>query len=216
MHRRVQLLLLAVMAPLFGWLGLRALFTNAGTAKPHVARESPGEVLSIQRLQDNEKVVLVSTVSRRIDGADRVFQIQGGQPARISVQGHLQAGGESSPSIAPVSGILNREESVGLDAYLPFTRHYPGLGLPVSHRPDELLVGYYRDGRKIGEEKFTPISDIFPKPRLEQGKLLPPEDTSTVGTFPPEVFREIITPEFVEYRLREAPVPKISQERKYP
>ncbi len=176
------------MAPLLGWLGLPTRFANVSTAEPPVASESPGEVLSIQHLPPDEMAVLASSVSRRGDGADRMFQLQGGQPARLSVQGRPRAGRESSPPSGPVTGIPSREESVGLDAYLLFHRHHPGLERPVSHRPDELAVGTCRDGRRIGEEKFTPSSAHFPKPRLEQGKLLPPEETSTAGNFPTGVF----------------------------
>jgi len=208
--------LLAVMAPLLGWRGLRARFANVSTAEPLVAPESPGEVLAIRHLQPDETVVLASSVSRRGDGADRVFQLQGGQPARLSVQDHPRAGRESSPPSGPVTGILSREGSVGPDAYLPFHRHHPGIERPVSHRPDELAVGTYHDGRRIGEEKFTPSSALFPKPRLKQGKLLPPEETSTAGNFPAEVLREIVTPEFVEYRLQETAPAVVSRARTSP
>jgi len=203
---RVSLLLplLAVLVVLIWLFGLRPLAGTNLSAPPVAASQPPGEVLSFGRLQENEKVVLVTTASRRVDGADRVFRIEGGPSVRIAIRNLAPPAPGPTPLPAPVAGTLSREECAGLDAYLLFNRHHPRLGRPVSHRPDGLVVGYYRDGRKIGEERFTPVSDLFPKLRLEQGRIVFPAESPTVGDFPPEVFREIVTPEFVEYRLREA------------
>jgi len=178
-------------------IGVLTQSSRTMTTSSTPAPTMDGVALPIAALQESERVLLVVQSYWREEKAARQYQIEGGPFLRVGIK-QLNPSSLSAEKSAPiVSGRISREEAVGLDAYLLYLRR----GFSGSHGSDHVVVGYYRDGTKIGEERFTDATGILRFIRWQNGGVSRPSDIS-INNFPDEVFREIITPRVIEERLK--------------
>jgi len=181
---------------------LVSVFTRSSrtmVSNSHYQPSKDGVVLSVQALQASERILMVVQTAWREEKSARLYQFEGGESVRIGVK-QLNPSSLSADKSAPMlTGRLSRDEVFGLDAYLLFLRRgFPGGG----HAIDCVVVGYYRDGAKIGEERFQDATGICHFIRWQNGGVSRTEEES-IGDFPSEVLREIIPPRVIEDRLKE-------------
>jgi hypothetical protein len=92
---------------------------------------------------------------------------------------------------------LSADDIFGLEAYVVYLR----LGPPIqSETKDEVLIGYYRDGRKIGEEKFEDKSGLLSGEILEDGRIV--QFAAAPEGVPANLFSEIVAPWMLAHRLQ--------------
>lgn len=183
------------------------LFRLATPGTEQAARYQPqhaGRTLAVQTLAPGEKILIVIHRIWGEPGVDRQYQVEGGSPLRLAVRPvDLTQPPAAARAHAPLVGNLNAEESFGLDAWLLFLRRHGNL--TGTHENDEIVVGYYRAGAKIGEERFRLSRGFFSGIQWEKGKIIrPPNDDrySTRGDFPAEVLRQLVPPTAIEQRLK--------------
>ncbi len=163
-----------------------------------------GQSLSIQELSDDEMVVIVYRSYGWKGTSDSLYQISGGPIAQFMAKSS-SPDEEEKTAVAVMHDSLTDTERVGLDSYLLYLRHGP---LGSVHRQADIIVGYYRDGIKLGEERFRDDSGVLYEITIKDGVLHGPEDDwRRPESFPPSVYREIIHPAAIERKLKEANQP---------
>jgi hypothetical protein len=181
------------------WLFVPTVRTSA--AGMHGARSRVGETLPIATLKGNELVVVAYRSVGCFHYRERLYQVAGGN-ARQFLAAKLWQGQVEEGEVVPGERVigtkkLSRDEEIGLDSYLLFLRRdYDG----ACTTEDEIVVGYYRDGRKIGEERFQDATCAMMFFSLERDRVVAQEDRCPPG-FPKEVYLEIVPPWFIEKRL---------------
>lgn len=163
-----------------------------------------GQALSVRELSDEEMVVIVYRRYRWEETGESLYQISGGPIAQFMAKSSTP--GEDGQVVdSVVHDRLTEAERVGIDSYLLFLRHAPHGSI---HREDDVVVGYYRGGVKIGEERFRDGSRVLYDITIEDGVLHgPEEDWGRPESFPPSVYHEIIHPVAIERKLKEANQP---------
>jgi hypothetical protein len=190
---------------------LKALMVVVALALPAALR---AESLSIAKLQANESVVLVFRSAGCFHYVARFYEIRGGTSPTFGVVEHDTWRGRDEPrrGVDKTLGVgpLLKEEGVGLDAYLLFLRHGAPGGCTTR---DVIDLGYYRDGKLIGEEKLVDGSCAVRGFELKDGRIVRSADAELERTptdFPKAVFSEITPPWLIEERIveREHTLPK--------
>jgi hypothetical protein len=96
---------------------------------------------------------------------------------------------------------MSRAEEIGLDSYLLFLRRdFEG----ACTTEDEIVVGYYRDGKKVGEERFRDATCGVQDFSLMGNRVIARDERCPPG-FPIEIYREIVPPWLIEQRVRKSP-----------
>ena len=157
-----------------------------------------GETFSITKLGPSEQVAIVFRSSGCFHYTERLYQINGGTPPRFGIKELKLSDAGREPSGDVVIGALTDQEMLGLEAYLMFLRH--GFAAASTTR-DNIVVGYYRAGRKVGEERFRDTTGLASQIYWSEGKIQRPQEV-VIADFPEEVFREIIPPTVIEQRLK--------------
>jgi hypothetical protein len=153
-----------------------------------------GDSLSVARLSETERIVIAARPYSH-QNVGHLYQIDGGSIRRFGSKDLFSK--EVAPSIA---GKLTEAECVGLDAFLMFLRH---VAVFRSIGGDDIVVGYYRSGRKIGEERFREHLDYLSNCVDEARRFGPERFVGCPEDFPIEVFREIVVPFDIERRIKE-------------
>lgn len=155
-----------------------------------------GEKLSIARLGPTESVAIVYRSTGCFHQSERLYQIAA-DPLRFSTKViNPRPDTENAEDPLP-PGKLSDAEAAGLDSYLHFLRYKLSGGCTTT---DVIVVGYYRDGKKVGEERFVDRTCQLSGFRRENGKVVARlEDCGR--DFPLEVFRSIVPPWLIEERL---------------
>lgn len=160
------------------------------------------ESLSIAKLARNESIILVYS---RTDGPryiERLYEIKVNGPATYfgAVERQNKVNGKRvNAEVNRTIGTtyLTSTESFGLDAYLLYLRHgYPG----TCSMTDLFTIGYYRDGKQIGEERFSDATCRTANFRLEEDKVIADEKTIPAD-FPAALYRAMIPPRLIEDRI---------------
>ena len=179
------------------WLMARSTPTLTDPRRFEPRRE--GRILSVQELKPNEKVVIVIHRPGRDAEPSTLYQIEGA-PLRMSVRslGSLDSTTAAETPLGPtVLGKLSAEEVSGLDAFLFVLRRGDHA---AADGTEHIIAGYYRDGVKIGEERFRASKWTFSHVSRKNGRLVR-GDRDYTGNDP--VFREAVPPNLIEERLKE-------------
>ncbi|HEX2854629.1 MAG TPA: hypothetical protein VHO24_15465 [Opitutaceae bacterium] len=188
---------IAVLA-LLTWVFAKSSSPGATVGTPRPV--ATGEKLWIVNLRPSERVAIVFRSTGCEHEIERLYQIQGGETLRFAAKDLKPDPAAGASADEPLLGKLNEAEAAGLDSYLVFLRHgFPGGCTSI----DSVVVGYYRDGKKIGEERFQDGSCLLSGFRWEKGKVVAPEQDFG-SRFPRETYRSIVPPRLIEERLLKA------------
>jgi len=183
------------------WIVVRA--SNIPLRTEHVPLATQrGETLSIARLRTNERVAIVYRSVGCFHHTERLYQINGGDRRQFGAAELRLAQTEPADNLVKnhLLGTVNltKDEELGLDSYLHFLRRGYEGGCTTT---DAILVGYYRDGKKIGEERFIDATGAMSQFHIEKGKVSM-SDLNPFPNFPAEVFKEIVPPWLIETRSK--------------
>jgi hypothetical protein len=190
-----------VLALLFG---LYVESTASEVADEIRSTAAEGETLSFAKLVPGERIAIAYRSAGCFHDRERLYQVDGG-PLRFAAAplrtDESSAGRRADPELF---ARLRDEEARGLDAWLMFLRQRIGGGCTTQ---DYFVVGYYRNGEKIGEERFHDGTCILSGFHWEKGRVVVPAGDRPVD-FLPEWFRLIVPPRVIEQRLEAALVKK--------
>lgn len=172
-----------------------------------------GQTLSIEHLAANERVLIAYSAVTPMQGGhlERLYQIDGGDKVRFTIsdlrgpptpQGWFGYGKQKT---LLAGAKLRSSQAFGLDCFLLFLRRrYGQTGTDFESRT---IVGYYRDGKEIGEERFHDGEGEFAGMTLKNGEAVVDTTDLCPKEFPREVYKAIIAPYALERSLLAAPVP---------
>jgi hypothetical protein len=160
------------------------------------------EILSFVKLKPEEMVVIVYRSVGCFHTINRVYQIEGGTPARFSIveRKTYQRGWRLDDGKNRIIGVgkLREVEAFGLDAYLLFLRQ--GFKGDCTTTND-VVVGYYRGGKKMGEERFQDATCSLSSFHWENGRVVASEEEDRPKNFSGDIFKAIVPPRLVEERI---------------
>ena len=158
------------------------------------------EILSFVDLKSNESIIVFIKSDGIQQPTQTMYQVYGGKKPMVNIVENptKKVEGLSQEGMRQTLGDerLSADDLFGLDAYLVFLR----LGPPVrSEKTDEVLVGYYRDGGKIGEERFEDKSALLSGEIREDGRIV--QFAEAPAGVPPALFAEIVAPWMLTHRM---------------
>jgi hypothetical protein len=159
------------------------------------------ETLSFANLKPNEKIVIVYRSQGCFHHVETMYQAESGKKFRLGIVENPTARktGRSADGDREAVGTteLTSDDRFGLDCYLLFLRRGFKGGCTTT---DQLVVGYYRDGLKIGEERFVDSTCAIRGEILPDGRIV--QKDTYGGDFPKEVFQAIVPPWMIVTRMK--------------
>lgn len=163
--------------------------------------DADAETLSVAKLGVKESIVIVRTATADGDRIGRVYLIEAKGPPTLAAydQPTWVRGQEKQADARRTIGAtyLSPDDVFGLDAWLLFLRRRISGDCP---KVEEIVIGYYRDDKKIGEERFRDASCAMLAFSWFDGKVAV-DDTKARGDFPVDLFNAIVPPHVLEQRI---------------
>ncbi len=168
-----------------------------------VVSTTSAETLSFANLKPNEKIVIVYRSQGCFHHVETLYQAEiEKKKAYLGIVENPTApkrGKATDGDQEAVGSVeLTSDDIFGLDCYLLFLRRGFEGGCTTT---DHLVVGYYRNGLKIGEERFVDGTCAVRGEILPDGRIV--QNDNYGGDFPKEVFQAIVPPWMIARRMKE-------------
>jgi len=169
------------------------------------ALSAHGETLTFSDLKANETIVIGYRSTGCFHALERQYRVKGGEKLSFAAfeissfsKGEPSYKGETRPI---GTRELSNYESFGLDAYLYYLRGFRDNGCTTV---DQIAVGFYRDGKKIGEEQFEDGSCCLSQMHWEANRVVGDEERRPEN-LSLSAYRAIVPPWLIEARITKRP-----------